>query len=87
MAIDPSIALQYRPPQFESPINALGRVTALQGQMQQNQLQAMQAQDMHEQRADQMRQRIAMQHVLASMPALPDDAPPEPFAKAKDLHK
>jgi hypothetical protein len=38
MPIDPSIALGVKPPQFDSPVNALGQMLQLQGAQQQNQL-------------------------------------------------
>lgn len=42
MPIDPSIALQVKAPQFESPLNALGNVLQLKNAQQQNQLGQMQ---------------------------------------------
>lgn len=41
MALDPNIALQVRPFQMESPVNALGQMYQLQGAQQANQLNAM----------------------------------------------
>ena len=41
MALDPSIALQVRPFQMESPVNALGQMYQLQGAQQANQLNSM----------------------------------------------
>lgn len=38
MAIDPSIALGVKPPQFESPVNMLAQVLQIQGAQQQNRL-------------------------------------------------
>lgn len=44
MALDPSIILGLKQPEYQSPINALGNALALQGQMRQNELGGMQLQ-------------------------------------------
>lgn len=58
MPINPSIALQVRPPEIESPLNALAKVTQVQNAMNQNRLFDMQV---AESQRKQQRQNALMQ--------------------------
>src|SRR5688572_22347310 len=58
MPINPSIALQVRPPEIESPLNALAKVTQVQNAMNQNRLLDMQVADSQRK---QQRQNALMQ--------------------------
>lgn len=52
MAIDPSIALQVRPPQVADPVEAYSRVIGIRGAQQQQQMQALQLQEAQRQMAE-----------------------------------
>lgn len=56
MPVDPSIALQVRPPQIESPVNMLANITQLRNAQQQNQLGQM--------RMDEYRRGVEEQNAL-----------------------
>lgn len=59
MAINPLLALQVQPPQFEAPGNALARVMALRNAQQSNALQMMQMQRMQQQAQEEAQAREA----------------------------
>lgn len=75
MPLDPRIPLMGQPMQLASPLNMLARAQGVQNMQQQNELNAMQMQDMHAQRAMQLQQAQAMQQARANFPDPPDDAP------------
>lgn len=52
MPIDPSIALQVRPPQFESPVNQLANVLKIQGMQQEQGLNRLKMDDLQRTQAD-----------------------------------
>lgn len=66
MAIDPSIALQLRPFQMEPRTNALARIVGLQGQMRQNALGELQAQEV----AAGLQEKESLRKHLAGAPNL-----------------
>lgn len=70
-----------QPIQLNSPLNMLARAQGIQNMQQTNALNAMQAQDMHEQRTAQQQQAQAMQRARAEFPDPPPDAP-EPLKLA-----
>lgn len=75
MPLDAQIPLMAQPIELNSPLNMLARATGVQNMLQQNRLQGMQMQDMHEQRAMQLEQARARQQFLANLPDPPEDAP------------
>ena len=75
MPIDANILLQGQPVQLQSPLNMLARAAGVQNMMQQSRLQAMQMQDVHDQRRMAIEQAQARQRALANLPPPPDDAP------------
>ena len=77
MALDPRIPLMGQPMQLASPLNMLARAQGLANMQQQNQINALQMQDMQAQRAMQMQQAQARQQALAALPPPPDDSPQE----------
>lgn len=81
MPLDPRIPLMGQPIQLNSPLNMLARAQGIQNMQQTNALNAMQAQDMHEQRTAQQQQAQAMQRARAEFPDPPPDAP-EPLKLA-----
>lgn len=66
MAIDASIYGQIQQPQFESPINALARVTQLKGAQNQNRLFDMQVADKEAARASELALNNAYQNALGA---------------------
>ena len=72
MPIDPNIALGYRPPQLESPVNQLGRAAELQGAVQRNQINQMQMAEMERatQQKNQMRDILSGANAEAGMPQI-----------------
>ena len=87
MPLDAQIPLMAQGIELNSPLNMLARATGVQNMLQQNRLQGMQMQDMHEQRAMQLEQAQARQQFLANLPDPPADAPEHvrmawPLAKA-----
>lgn len=63
MAVDPSIALQVKPIQFESPVNALGPILQAQAAMRQNQLGQIQLQQGQADMAD----RTGIRNALSAL--------------------
>jgi hypothetical protein len=68
MAIDASIPLQVRSPQFEPQSNALARIIGMQGQMRQNELGAMQLAQARQQATDEKQWRGALGNVDPGTP-------------------
>ena len=77
MPLDPRIPLMGQPIQLNSPLNMLARAQGIQNMQQTNALNAMQAQDMHNQRTAQQQQAQARAQALANLPPPPQDAPLE----------
>jgi len=75
MTLDPRIPMMGQPIQLNSPLNMLARAQGIQNMQQTNALNAMQAQDMHDQRTAQQQQAQAMQRARAEFPDPPPDAP------------
>ena len=70
MAVNPNIALSFRPPQFESPINMLAQAQQIQGAQQVNQMREMEMRNAQEDRA----QANALAQFMAGyQPGVTDD--------------
>lgn len=75
MPLDPRIPMMGQPMRLNSPLNMLARAQGVANLQQQNQINALQMQDMHAQRAMQMQQAQQRQQALANFPEPPADAP------------
>ena len=69
MAVNPNIALSFQAPKIESPINMMTQVQQLQGAQQQNQMRAMQ---MEELQADRAQQNALAQFMQGYQPGVTD---------------
>lgn len=70
MPVDSNIALAFRAPQIESPVNMMAQMQQLQGGRQANELRAMQ---MDEMRADREQQNALAQFMRGYQPGVTDD--------------
>lgn len=70
MPVDSNIALSFRAPQIESPVNMMAQMQQLQGGRQANELRAMQ---MDEMRADREQQNALAQFMRGYQPGVTDD--------------
>ena len=73
MSIDPNIALSYRPPKFESPVNQMTNVLQLQNAQQTNQLNdfGLQERQRSMESANALRGLFAQQRPPVLQPGLP----------------
>lgn len=69
MAVNPNIALSFQAPKIESPINMMAQMQQLQGAQQQNQMRAMQ---MEELQADRAQQNALAQFMQGYQPGVTD---------------